>query len=212
MCQLHDREVVALPYFIFIVAQTPTSSQGFGAIQLGMLGAGIIGLTIVMRSTAKRIRTSREPSSPARKRYAKMSQELQAKRDLESVMVELDELARQIHGRIDTKFAKLELVIRDADARIAQLSRLTSASRQSSSLDVTVADNAPTYASKPTPKKPSPPGATPHMHAEVYRLADAGICPVDIAAKVGRMTGEVELILSLRKTQRQASGASTAKK
>ncbi len=181
-----------------------------------MLGLGIIGLSIVMRSTAKRIRESREPTSPARQRYAKMTQETKAKRDLEAVMVELDELARQIHGRIDTKYAKLEMVIRDADERIAQLSRLTSTSRQPSSLDVTVADSAPTFASKPASmavsKKPAIATPAPHMHAEVYRLADAGMCPVDIAAKVGRMTGEVELILSLRKTQREASGAITAKK
>ncbi len=205
-----------MPYLFITIAQTPSAAQGFSAIQLAMLGVGIIGLSVVMRSTAKRIRATREPASPARQRYARMTQEVHAKKDLEAIMVELDELARQIHGRIDTKYAKLEAVIRDADARIEQLSRLTNASRKSSSLDVTVTDNTPTYAtkpvSKPALKKSANKATPPHMHEEVYRLADAGIAPVDIAGKVGRMTGEVELILSLRKSQRQAGGAFIAKK
>jgi hypothetical protein len=38
----------------------------------------------------------------------------------------------------------------------------------------------------------------------VYRLADGGLTAIDIAREVGTTTGEVELILSLRKTRARA--------
>ncbi len=198
-----------MPYTLFILAQIPSSDQGFSSIKLLLLGAGIIGISIIMRSTAKRVRESREPGSPARQRYAKMTQEITAKRDLEAIMVELDELARQIHGRIDTKFAKLESIIRDADERIERLSKLADTPRQPSALDITVGDNEPDGPSKPAQPRPASSDQPPHMHEEIYRLADAGVSAVDIAAKVSRMTGEIELILSLRKTQMQASASAT---
>lgn len=104
----------------------------------------------------------------------------QVRQDVESLIVELDELARKINAQIDTRFAKLEAVIRDADRRIATLERLANQADQ---------------AARP---RPAPTSANDAQHAVVYELADAGKTPIEIARQLGRTPGEVELILNLR--------------
>ena len=101
------------------------------------------------------------------------------RRDLEALMVELQELSRKIGAEIDTRFAKLEAGMRDADRRIATLTRLT----------------------RKTGQVPPPPedNSEPDLrHAIVYELADSGLKPVDIARRLGKTPGEIELILNLR--------------
>ena len=175
------------------------SSTGISAGQTVLLVLGLVGLTIVMRSTYRRVGRSRaQPRTSARERYAGLQQHHEVKSDVENVMLELDQLARQIHGRIDTRFAKLEAIIRDADERIERLSRLTRAAEGAPALDVTLEHEDP-YEDRScdTPDLGGP-------QAAVYRLADGGLSATDIAQEVGKTTGEVELILALRKTRREA--------
>ncbi len=101
------------------------------------------------------------------------------RRDIETLMVELQELSRKISADIDVRFAKLELVIRDADRRIAALNRLVRESGQSS----------------PSPENSNEPDI---RHQIVYELADAGKKAIEIARELGKTPGEVELILNLR--------------
>jgi len=102
------------------------------------------------------------------------------RRNLEALMIELQELSRKIGAEIDTRFAKLEAAMRDADRRIATLTRLTRKTGQ-----------APPPSSEDT--------AEPNLrHAIVYELADSGLKPVDIAKQLGKTPGEIELILNLR--------------
>jgi len=51
--------------------------------------------------------------------------------DLEGLLVELDQLTRKMQGSLDTSVARLENVIRDADARIDELTRLVRAAQDS---------------------------------------------------------------------------------
>lgn len=175
--------------------------SGFGGLQLIMLVLAIAGLSAVMISTHRRARESQRNSKPrARERYARIEEEQGAKRNLEQVMLELDQLSRQIHGRIDTKLARLEIVIRDADQRIEQLSGLIETIRSEVPRPGVAADLG---ASHQTSEDPS--GQEDPRHTEVYRLADRGLSPVDIARTVGRTAGEIELILALRKTKSEAA-------
>jgi len=172
---------------------------GMSTFQLVMLGAAAIGLTVVMRSTFRRVtNVHSHPRQTARTQYAKTEKENKLRRDAEQVIIELDQLARQVHGRLDTRFAKLEAVIRDADERIDRLSRLVRKVDGGLGVDVTVDDQAA-----------ADPASTDAKNAEnrydaVYRLADGGLAAIDIAREVGTTTGEVELILSLRKTKARA--------
>jgi hypothetical protein len=179
---------------------TLLAAGGIGGMttgQLVMLGAAVIGLTIVMRSTFRRVTNmASQPRASARSLYANAQNESKLRRDAEQVMIELDQLARQVHGRLDTRFAKLEAVIRDADERIDRLSRLVREADGVPGVDVMV-DDAHSEAVVHTSN-------ADNRYDAVYRLADGGLSPIDIAQEVGTTTGEVELILSLRKTKARA--------
>lgn len=100
------------------------------------------------------------------------------RRDLDELLVELQELSRRISAEIDTRFAKLEAAMHDADRRIAVLNRLA---RQ-------IGENQPSNGAVGDPR-----------HTVIYELADAGFTPVEIARDLGKTPGEVELILNLRR-------------
>lgn len=169
-------------------------------VALGALFVAI--LTIVMISTRNRTRRNMQaPRHVVRQQYADLSEHRKSLREVEDVMLELDKLAREVHGRLDTRFAKLEVVIHDADERIAKLERLarvvgdaSPSADHGSSLDVTLGEEHPD-APEPTPKMEDSP------HAVVYRLADAGMTDIQIAEETGQTTGEIELILALRRAQ-----------
>ena len=100
--------------------------------QLGMLVLAIIFLTIVLISTGKRRRESRALTGrPARERYAELESRQSSRRDVEQATLELDKVARQVHAQIDTKLVRLEVLIRDADKRIADIeNRIASSGRK----------------------------------------------------------------------------------
>ncbi len=170
---------------------------GFDPVQLLLLALGVGVLTVVMISTRNRIRRSKISSrTSVLDRYAELQQERGAVRDLETVMTELDQLSRQIHGRLDTKLAKIEALIRDADERIEKLARLQRAAAGMPTLDVTLESESPSAGATAG----APPSET-NPHDAVYRLADCGLSPMAIAEQLGRNTGEIELILSLRRVK-----------
>ena len=166
---------------------------------------GAAGLTLIMMSTARRIRRSRSaPTADVRRHYAEFSKRSGSGREADDALRELDQLSREVIGRLDTRFAKLEAVIRDADRRIDHLSRLLREARGEPVVDVVIGDE-----SRSTP---SPSGAKPgdaELQDRVQRLHDAGRSPFEIAESIGRPVGEVELMIALRRVREgaPASGA-----
>ncbi len=94
------------------------------------------------------------------------------KADLERLLVELSNLSRQINGQIDTRFAKLELSMVDADRRIAQLQRLLEESREAGRLDDERISRAVADANVA-----ARPAASPVRPSLDLRVDDAGIQP-----------------------------------
>lgn len=161
--------------------------------QLAMLVLAIIFLTLIMISTGRRIRESRAlTGSPARQRYAELKDQQSSRRDVEQVLLELDRVARQVHAQIDTKLVRLEMLIRDADKRIAKLSALEQDTKDSSSFSVTLDEETPVTAPSDATT------TTAERFESIYRLADEGLGADQIAKRVGRLQGEIELILGLR--------------
>lgn len=184
-------------------------------------------LTIIMRSTGKRVQTSlKSNNSSAAERYQELAHKSSMTRDVGEVMMELDTLARQVNGQMDTRFAKLEIAIRDADQRIATLTKLLQnnntnlplkapttqilTTKGHSSIDITLESENPYISMEPAalPVSESKDGDDRHQH--VYSLADSGLSSGAIAQKVGQTTGEVELILALRKTRQQVIASKNA--
>jgi len=109
-------------------------------------------------------------------------------RDMSNLLVELSAMARQITAQIDTRSAKLELLIREADEKIAALRAAAPQSRASP-----YAITGPISPRAEVREEP-----VDSAHAQVYALADQGRSPREIAAQLGRPDGEIELILALR--------------
>ncbi|MGD0140864.1 MAG: hypothetical protein ABSD28_18525 [Tepidisphaeraceae bacterium] len=119
-------------------------------------------------------------------RFGSLAQQRSVEREMQNVLVELSEMARQITAQIDTRSARLEALIRQADERIAAMNAPSAANTS----------QAPPASHTPEPAESL---AIDPRHAEVYALADQGRCSKDIAQQLNRPSGEIELILALRR-------------
>ena len=181
-------------------AEPGTSNVG----QLAILALAVGALTLVMLSTRRRIRKSQRQkvTDPRPRVSSALREQNQAARNLEEVMLELDELSRQIHGRLDTKLVRLEVVIRDADQRIDLLSRLLQRTEGLSGTEIAIDQEVSTD----SPSRLD--GTDDARHSEIFSLADAGRSPLEIARETGKTTGEIELILALRRTREDSTSSS----
>lgn len=159
------------------------------------IGAGLFLLAyFVLRPMAKRKKDPLDNMGAV----GSVSRQRSVEREMSNLLVELSEMARQVTAQLDTRATKLEMLMREADEKIQTLRRLS-------------AENAPTPVSTAqplterqalmqpldAPPPPSEPGIDPR-HAEIYAMADQGRSASDIASRLGRPSGEVELILALR--------------
>jgi hypothetical protein len=159
-------------------------------LSLLVLVLGVVALLLIV--TRRRLRESRNsPQAYAREQIRRIRDERNVNHEVRDVMVELQQLSRQINAQIETRFAMLESAIRSADDRIDRITRLLRETDGQPTLDVTLADDAPAA------DLAARPDSTRRL---IYRLADAGRTPVEIARELGTTTGEVELTLALRAT------------
>lgn len=182
-------------------------------IVLGVLA--VAALTVLMLTTRRRVAISRTPpSDTVRDRYARLSDHKAAMNDVESAMLDLDQLARDVHGRLDMRIARLEAVIRDADQRIDTLSRLEPSAEGRPRLDVLLDDSveqvdgdtaAVAEKEKPGEHAERIRSSNAEHREAVYRLADGGCSAAAIAKEVDQAIGEVELILNLRAAKTEPS-------
>jgi len=137
--------------------------------------------------------------------------------ELRSVMAQADQMAEEIAGELDAKAARLESLIHEADIRLA---RLAGPGAESADGDERVrrergGEGASVRGGARAPVTGRDGGgvgsggggqneqATVTIHEdpitlEIYRLADTGLSPLEIARKLGQHTGKVELIIALR--------------
>lgn len=156
---------------------------------------GMVVLYLLLRPKGKR------PDPLATAPKFSLARQREVEGQMQNLLVELSEMARQITAQLDTRAAKLELLIKEADEKLEAL-------RKAGAPPLTPLPPPPPELFVPNdaqpeaeaPAAPLPPAA-PEMdrrHAEVYRLADEGQSAIEIARRVNRPTGEVELILALR--------------
>ena len=83
----------------------------------------IIGL-MMFSSVRRHRRGGPDPQAYARDQIARLKDQKAIKDDLQQLVVELHDAARRLNAQMDTKSAKLEALITDADERIRRFSRL----------------------------------------------------------------------------------------
>jgi hypothetical protein len=129
--------------------------------------------------------------------FGSLSQQRSVERQMQNLLVELSEMTRQMNAQLDTRAAKLEVLLKQADERIAALQRLNASSSNAS----LASSEAPIQDFTPDLKPASPESTSTPLdprHEEIYALADQGHGAKEIATRLNRPSGEVELILALR--------------
>ncbi len=183
-------------------------SSGMSAVRLAVAAAGIsnsqivlilliVGTSALMLISARRRmrKGSNSPAAYTREQRARIRDEESLVQEMEEVMARLEAVSSELQARLDTRFAKMESVLRDADDRIDRLERLLRQSAGQPTLDQTIDETASVE------PKPTEDGPDNHRRRHIYELADAGRSPVQIAEQTAQSTGEVELILALRSSQ-----------
>lgn len=126
-----------------------------------------------------------------------LSQQRAVERQMENLLVELSEMTRQMSAQLDTRATKLEMLLNEADAKIALLRQLKQ------NLESSGTFSRKTDGSENTsPVRSIEPDEMDPIHAQVYTLADEGKTVSQIASTLARPSGEIELILALRQRSR----------
>jgi len=163
------------------------SDVGWGVMPALGIALTIMGVMLSIRK--RRMKTGSRPT--AREQVERYRQQDGLKGDLETLMVEVEQLARDFSARLDAKAVHLEKLIREADEKIAQLRSAGPANRP------------------PGPRSQDPEAAKPNgvanvepaedrLTTSIYALADDGLAAEEIARKLDEHVGKVELILALR--------------
>lgn len=192
-----------------------------GMLSLLMMLSAIAIMLMLMRRQQFRSATRRDVS---REQLARLRDQRNLQQSMDELLIQIEEVSRRVSAQVDTKFAKLEQVICDADERIARLENLLGRR----------GDEAPSAApakpkfrleqisDKSNPSLPPmtdmassgeadagskivaeevivPPLNPDPRFKQIYELVDSGHTPIQAAEALAMPLGEVELILNLRK-------------
>ena len=176
-----------------------------------MIGVGAFVL-IYLAILRPMMRGKKGTTEPPSARPVALGQQRALERDMQNVLVEYEQMIRNMTAGLDTRAAKLEQLLREADEKLAEMRTAAAGAgmvggqplqSNAGSINARVDE-----ASLQSMAAPASPGPDPR-HAEVYALFDEGLSAPEVARRLGRPNGEVELIKALRgeaKEPRTASG------
>jgi len=183
--------------------ETPASDGALESLLPGaLLTFGVVILVMLMVRMLRRNLRKNAPmqAGTPRERIDRMRAEASARPPTETYQAEAEELTRRLAAILDNKAARIELLIEEADERLARLDRAT--------LGVDVRTRPVEHDAGAFRAQTSEPVAAPSMHSQphadptqrqIYELADTGLNPVEIAQRLDQPIGQVELILNLRR-------------
>ncbi|MEO0483170.1 MAG: hypothetical protein AAF138_06060 [Planctomycetota bacterium] len=181
-------------------ATDPATSPVLSAIFMGVAAFAIFTVLIRMfrRGAARRARDGGDPTE----RLEQIREQAQARGvrtgpPSDPVTAETVDTVTQLIAQLDARAVRLETLVDRAEAAIDRLSAADLAAPPASPARTATARTT-TATEPPAPEPAFGPESDP-MHRRVYELADAGRGPIDIARELGQPTGQVELILALRK-------------
>lgn len=179
-------------------------------------------LRVTMRRIARRRKSQQRP---LQQRLAEMRKPDGIYDQMSELMAALADLSRQINGQIDTRLAKLDIMLRQADQIISKLENSTDSSRDTASATAERTTNAPFDNASDSLKEitskiqaadpaadnsgssdkldtelPNSSDNSPVLTPEakqIIAMADKGLSALTISQELKRPIGEIELILSL---------------
>ncbi len=163
----------------------------------GLLVAGVLGLVFIfVRKLRKNKQKHFEMDLPPRERIDRLHSGASSTNDMHAVTARAQESVQTLITQLENKAVRLESLLDRAESRIAELEARFDAA--SDGLARREEHNAAPRPAIAMTREPDSPPADP-LHARVHALADQGLNPVEIARQVDRPTGQIELILALRR-------------
>lgn len=167
--------------------------------QFGMLAIVAVVTTFsLIAASRRRQRGVPSPRAYVREHLTAIKEEKAVRSDLADIMIQLQQVAREINAQLDAKFRRLERCICEADERIDRLSRIKRGAEGQPVLDVTVCDESsvPVDRVRPTDGELN--------RGEIFDMADRGLSAVEIADETHKPVGEIELMIALRRRKKTA--------
>ncbi len=161
----------------------------------------MLGLVLgwVLFRTHRAVAKHRRPSTPGRPQRPKRTDpghHIDSPPEVLRWEVQMHETARELSGQLDSKMSVLQALIADADRAAARLETAMGETPPATQAEALMSSDGPRRTESTV--EPSGDSMSRDRREEVYTLADYGLAPAEVAARIGRPIGEIELILSLR--------------
>ncbi len=184
-----------------LIGQVSTPQDAGAAIWAQMLVViMVVGLGVILMVSIRGKIARRNMNRPSPREWIEHIKAVRHRHDdAQAVSAQPVDTARRLGAQLDNKAQRLELLLQEADERIAELSEAKDAGLRAAAESVAGREGAfgdPDHG----PFKPShdPPRQLDPLTQGVYELADTGRSPLEIAQQMDEQVGKVELILALR--------------
>ncbi|MEM1072275.1 MAG: hypothetical protein AAGB48_11195 [Planctomycetota bacterium] len=159
-----------------------------------MAAAGVILVIVTLRKTKQRaMQRAAEPEYTPQERLAAIRERADSESGIEGRAARAADQIRELTAVLDTRIETLDVLIGQADDRLARLER----SMRSQSPSDTGAHAGPRLQTAAASEHGE--STIGSAKREIYALADQGLSPSEIAQRLNQHTGKVELILALRR-------------
>lgn len=150
---------------------------------------GILAIAVVSILLFSMRRSNAGPTLTPHEKIERMNQTRAVRDDLKMTMRELEQMAQKIGDDLDRRGRELRQLIAEADQKLSELEL------RSKATVVAVAQQSrkPVAVDVDDDEKPD------ELSMRVYRMADQGRPPIEIARNLNEQVGKVELILALRR-------------
>lgn len=189
------------------VASDPAEKPSLLAENFGgwLIVAGVGGLIVILFRNLRKHRKksfTRSQQSP-RERIDEIQDRVSGMNDMHAMTARAQESVQVLITQLENKAARLEVLLDTTEARIAEFdAKLDQMVTQSSPSTPHPTNRQPPRLAASQPPAQAEADQAPTidpLHKRVHALADQGLDSVEIARQINRPTGQVDLILALRR-------------
>jgi hypothetical protein len=171
-----------------------------------LLGGFVLVYLAVLRPMMRRKKDPLSREQPLNMSRGALARQRDIERDMQNLLVEYERMIRNMTAGVDTRAAKLEALMREADQKIATLRGAIGKSDASPAQQSDLSDRPPMRLVESVPDEPASQESAAHAaadgedsrYAEIYSLIDQGLSPKEVARRLGTTDGEILLIQSIR--------------
>ncbi len=171
-----------------------------------LLGGFVLVYLSVLRPMMRRKKDPLAREQPLNMSRGALARQRDIERDMQGLLVEYERMIRNMTAGVDTRAARLEALMREADQKIEAMRAALGHSDSATPKQPESADRPPLRLVQPTPDEaasqdsPARPAADDEdsRYTEIYSLLDQGLSAKEVARRLGTTDGEILLIQSIR--------------